>query len=267
MRFSQEFHEISGYFHSNILSRISGFVLVFSNTFFEVFTLVFAFAYFLSETYFQLYIHLHSKKAQINISAASMNISNMLNKINITIRKYKRTNLPNETIERGLMLLRSEFFNKLLTYVSDSTSCEDLLNILDLMSWILFNHFSLDSKTLKDLFAIFKEHLKKFLLVFYLHGNRSTSRKATLLLNFFLSKHVDRERVFGALLLQNLLELLKLLPFFESSASMNWFFILIHRVMAIDTNKTYENCMQMLTTLSKGETLLFVDCTSGFSFF
>lgn len=179
-------------------------------------------------------------------------ISNMLNKINITIRKYKRTNLTNETIERGLMLLRSEFFNKLLTHVTESTSSEDLLNILDLMSWILFNHSSMESKTLKELVGIMKTHLKKFLTVLYLHGNRSTSRKATLLLNFFLSKNVDRDRLFGSLLLQHLLDWLRLLPYFESSASMNWFFILLHRVMAICPNKTYESCMQMLTTLSKG---------------
>lgn len=182
--------------------------------------------------------------------------TNVLNKINITIRKYRRNNLPNETIERGLMLLKPSFFTKLLDYFTVTTNTENLLNVLDILNWIVFNHFSLDSSSMKNLLEIFTSYLDKYLLVFYLYGNRSTSRKATLLLNFFLNKNIDRTKSFGSILLEHLLDLFKLIPYFESSASMNWYFILIHRVMAIDSAKTFENCMQMLISLSKGKCLL-----------
>lgn len=187
-----------------------------------------------------------------SLGNSSTNLSHMLNKVSITIRKYRRTNLPHETIERGLMLQRTDFFGKLLEYVSETSNSEDLLNILDILNWIMFNHFSIDSRSLQSLIEVFKSHLKKFLLVFYLHGDRSTSRKATLLLNFFLNKNVDRNKSFGKILLENCLELLGLIPYFESSASMNWYFILIHRVMANEPKRTHDNCMRMLIALSKG---------------
>ena len=186
------------------------------------------------------------------------NSTNVLNKINITIRKYRRNNLPNETIERGLMLLKPAFFTKLLDFLTVTTNTENLLNVLDILNWIVFNHFSTDSSSMKKLLEIFTSYLDKYLLVFYLHGNRSTSRKATLLLNFFLNKNIDKNKSFGSVLLEHLLDLFKFIPYFESSASMNWYFILVHTVMAIDSTKTFEHCMQMLISLSKGKSLIIL---------
>ena len=176
----------------------------------------------------------------------------MLHKLSITIHKYRRTGLPNETIERSLMLMRGTFFSKILEFISENTDTQSLLNALDILNWIVFNHFSIESSVQLHLMAALKQHLNKLLTVFYLHGNRSTSRKATMLLNFLLNKNLDREKSFGGLLLKNLMSVLKLLPYFESSASMNWYFVLIHRVMALDSQNTYENCMHMLIALSKG---------------
>jgi len=194
-----------------------------------------------------------------------VNISSILNKVNITIRKYCRTNLANETAERGLMLLRTDFFASLLEFINETVSSECLLNVLDILNWIVFNHFSIDSKHLQALVEIFNSHLTKFMLVFYLCGNRSTSRKATLLLNFFLNKNVDRRRRFERILLDNLIELLEMLPYFESSAAMNWYFILLHRVMGIQPKETYDKCMAMLVAFSKGKTFLLISRFNTFS--
>ena len=52
-------------------------------------------------------------------------------------------------------------------------------------------------------------------------------------------------------LLDNLIDKLNYLPYFETSASMYWFFMLLHQVMFLDMNKTYDKCLTMLTKLSK----------------
>ncbi len=181
------------------------------------------------------------------------NIASNLQKINITIRKYRRTGLANETAERGLMLLRPDFFTAVLEFVGEANTDECLLNALDILNWIVFNHFSMESRHLQALIDSFESRLDKFMSVFYVCGSRSTSRKATLLLNFFLSKNVDRERRFGRVLLDRLVEMVERLPYFESSAAMNWYFILVHRVMAVEPRRIYDKCMAMLVALSKGE--------------
>ena len=176
--------------------------------------------------------------------------NNSLQKLHITIRKYKRTGLPNETIERGLMLLNQSFFSNLLESTTSSTSPEFQIKSLDLLNWIFYNHFSIDSDLLADLVHTFRKHLSTFLTTFFLHGERSTSRKASLLLNFLL-KNVDRDKQFVSMLLESLLGLLGQMPNFGSSASLNWYFMLIHQVMFVDSNKTYQSCMSMLTQLSR----------------
>ena len=134
-----------------------------------------------------------------------------------------------------------------------SLSQDTQLKILDILNWIFYNQFSSDTPHLAALKDTFYKYLDKFLLSFYLYGTRSTSRKATTLLSFLITKQNDQTRAFGEILLEKLLSLLNFLPDFESSAAMNWYFMLLHQVMSINAVRTYEACMRMLTVLSRGQ--------------
>ncbi len=177
-------------------------------------------------------------------------------KIQLIIRKYRRHGLANESIERSLMLTRTAFFGKLLDFMLSSTtattttttttattssstssltSSSDQLKALDLLTWIVYNHSSDSSTAHASHLASLREHLlfasiDKFLAATYLFGNRSTSRKATLLLTMLLNPRLDPSKAFAALILDKLLELMKYLLCFESSAALNWFFTLFYQV-------------------------------------
>ena len=121
----------------------------------------------------------------------------------------------NETIERGLMLVRRSFFTNLLEMMIKTNVENDLVKILDILNWIFYNHFSIGSKVLKELIETFEKYLDKFLLIFYLRGNRTISKKATMLLNFLLNRNVDTEKAFGSILFDNLMHFFKFLLVFE----------------------------------------------------
>jgi baculoviral IAP repeat-containing protein 6 len=182
----------------------------------------------------------------------SLSVPNYIQKIHITLKKYRRTGLANETLERGLMLVRRTFFVNLLEMIMQTNVENDQIRILELLNWIFYNHFSIGSKELKDLLEVFEKYLDRFLVIFYLRGNRTISKKATQLLNFLLNKNVDNEKTFGTILFDNLMHFFKFIPVFESSASLHWYFMLIHQVMQIDPKKTFDVCMDMLIKLSKG---------------
>ena len=200
----------------------------------------------------------NNKKSSDDFDSKLLNCNiNFLQKVQITIRKYKKlATIPNENIERSAMLSQFDFFKNLLDLMSSSTQTSDTnmhLKLLDILNWVLYNNFSYETESsmssLKDEFV---KHLDKYLLNYYLYGNRSTSRKATILLNFLINRLNDASKAFSELLLDKLLCLLNYLPVFESSASMNWLFMLMHQVMSCDLSKTYDHCIKILTLLSKG---------------
>ncbi len=204
-----------------------------------------------------------SSKLNANTFMNGLNVSVILQIIQITIRKYRRTGLPNEHLERSMMLMKSSFFTNLVEYttqpslvntsITQQQQQSSLLNALDIMNWIVYNHFSMtDNKILHNLIEIFKLNLRKILIRFYLHGNRSMARKVTLFINFLLNKNIDQEKSFASFVLDKLIELLDVCGSFESSASLNWYFQLLHRCMSLDVKRCYEHCLRILCSFSRG---------------
>lgn len=205
-----------------------------------------------------IYLNLKSsgaKQAHNNEPQSATMHQQVLQKIQITIRKYARTGIANESIERSLMLTKQSFVKSLLDFMYSPCNQHEsqlLARSLDLLIWIFYNHFSMDSVYLSSLRDTFSSSLDKFLTTFYLYGNRSTSRKATILLNLLINQKLDPARVFANLLLNKLLILMKYLLNFESSAALNWYFSLLHQVMSLGLKKSYDQCIGMLTKLSSG---------------
>lgn len=173
-----------------------------------------------------------------------MTNSPSLQKIQITIRKYRRHGLANETFERALMLTKPAFFSKLLGFMfggaspssslaaagSSGTDPSAQIKALDLITWIVYNHANLDSPQLEFLKEQLCASLEKLLTQCFLYGSRSSSRKATMLLTLLLNPKLDPTRSFATLLLDKLLVLMRYLLCFESSAALNWFFTLFQQV-------------------------------------
>lgn len=161
-----------------------------------------------------------------------------LQKIQITIRKYRRHGLANETIERSLMLTKPAYFSKLLGYMltasnSGGADPSGQIKALDIITWIVYNHANLDSQHLDFLKEQICAGIDKLLSMCYLYGNRSTSRKATMLLTLLLNNKLDPCKTFANLLHEKLIILMRYLLCFESSAALNWFFTLFHQVCLV----------------------------------
>jgi hypothetical protein len=125
-----------------------------------------------------------SLKANNNDGPLANTDTGLLQTISITLRKYKKTCLKNERMERELMLKRPEFLKDLFDYLVECND-NDQLKVIDILSWILYNvHTS--ANMLHEFLQIFYDHLKRFLEISLLHGNRSTSRKAVMFLTFLL---------------------------------------------------------------------------------
>ncbi|CAF0910527.1 unnamed protein product [Brachionus calyciflorus] len=179
---------------------------------------------------------------------------NLLQKIQITIRKYRRNGLQYETIERSLMLTKPNFFNSILSYLFQTNSPDNQIKVIDLINWLFYNYSgNSNSEYLRDIFKIFEQNLEKFLIVSYVNGTRSKSRKATLLLTFLLSPFFDPDKRFASKLLNILLNLLTELGNFQSSSSMNWFFVLLHQCMYLDVESTHLKCLQLLNEFAKAQ--------------
>lgn len=191
----------------------------------------------------------------------------LLHKIQITIRKYRRHGLANESIERSLMLTKPAFFSKLLAHMFTNTSQQQQqenassatidpnvqLKTLDMLTWIVYNHANIESAHLNFLKEqLMGTSLDKLLTNCFLYGNRSTSRKATMLLTLLLNAKLDPHKQFAHLLLDKLLVLMRYLLCFESSAALNWYFTLLHQVMGLNVRRAYDQCIGVLTRLSSG---------------
>jgi hypothetical protein len=160
------------------------------------------------------------------------------------------------------MLSSVDFFKNLLNAASSPSSSDTQLHlkILDILNWIVYNNLltvTTDSSNVSSLKEAFNNYLDKFLFTFFVYGDRSTSRKATMLLTFMLRKQNDAKKLFNDLLLDKLLALLNFLPEFDSSASLNWYFMLMHQVMTMTTTphieRAHDRCIKMLSMFAQGQ--------------
>lgn len=132
-----------------------------------------------------------------------------LQKIELTVRKYKKHNMENETLERLHMLKSKEFFAKLLDLLikkepESTKSSSNRVKVLDILNWILFNNLTNNVRS--------SEYVKMFLegrrveedsndteksdndaksyldstLILLLSSNRTVSKKLTMFFSLFL---------------------------------------------------------------------------------
>ena len=190
----------------------------------------------------------HQKKK--DLESPNFKDASLLEKVQITIRKYKRNGLQYENVERGLMLSRMSFFKSIVSCLLEITSFDSKIKIIDIINWLFYNQMgNTNSEFLCEMFLFFEQNLNQFIDVCYINGNRSTSRKATLLLSYLLSPVFISKKNISILLLNCLLKNLDYLQNFTSSCSMNWYFVILNQCMHFDIDLTYAKCLNLLNKL------------------
>jgi baculoviral IAP repeat-containing protein 6 len=181
-------------------------------------------------------------------------INQYVQKVEITIRKYRKHGLENETLERIHMLNNREYFSKVLFSILDSTSQQpnlnDLSRAIDILSWIIYNHLTSIAKS-NEYLDLFSKYLKKFLSLL-LNSNRTISKKLVIILNMLL--RIDYyDNKFATNLFNMLLSLLEsdsLVEQFQSSTSMYYFFYLLNQLINYENDsKSYEKLLSKLNNL------------------
>jgi uncharacterized membrane protein YgcG len=109
------------------------------------------------------------------------------------------------------------------------------------------------------------DSLDSILATFFLHGDRSTAKKATMLLSLLASRQANAAAAalvnvatdsslltFGMLLLDKLTSGVANLVRFKSAAAVRFYVSLIRQTMWLDSSKAYHSLMSMLGTLATG---------------
>ena len=116
------------------------------------------------------------------------------------------------------------------------------------------------AQALDEIRATLIESLDAILAAFFLHGDRSTAKKATMLLSLLASRQANGGgggggsllHSFGSLLLAKLTSGVANLVRFKSAAAVRFYISLIRQVMWLDAAGAYKLLMAMLGELATG---------------
>ncbi|XP_043914359.1 baculoviral IAP repeat-containing protein 6 isoform X2 [Protopterus annectens] len=185
----------------------------------------------------------------------------LLQEVSVTIRRFKKTCISKERVQRCAMLQFTEFHDKLLRILckttDDSLTNEHALSlVLDILCWLAGVHLngpgslregkeSLLSKTRKCLHHIVR--------VCFFEAGRSIAHKCARFLALCISsgKSDQNQQSFGSSLLEALLDNLPYLPAAAAGGSVYWYFVLLNYVKDDDLSKCSTACAGLLTAVSK----------------
>ncbi|XP_053567827.1 baculoviral IAP repeat-containing protein 6 isoform X7 [Bombina bombina] len=185
----------------------------------------------------------------------------LLQEVSVTIRRFKKTCIPKERVQRCAMLQFSEFHEKLLNTLckktEDSLATEHAQGlVLDILCWLAGVHSngpgslregkeSLLSKTRKCLSDIVR--------TCFFEAGRSIAHKCARFLALCISngKCDPSQQGFGSVLLKALLENLTYLPSAATGGSVYWYFVLLNYVKDEDLAGCSTACASLLTAVSR----------------
>ncbi|CAH2249472.1 baculoviral IAP repeat-containing 6 isoform X1 [Pelobates cultripes] len=204
--------------------------------------------------------------SKIDTSNSSRKIDNLrgcdfLQEVSVTIRRFKKTCIPKERVQRCAMLQFSEFHEKLLNTLckktDDGLATEHAQSLaLDILCWLAGVHSngpgslregkeSLLSKTRKCLSDIVR--------ACFFEAGRSIAHKCSRFLALCISngKCDPSQQGFGYVLLKALLENITYLPSAATGGSVYWYFVLLNYVKDEDLAGCSTACASLLTAVSR----------------
>ncbi|XP_067844789.1 baculoviral IAP repeat-containing protein 6 [Heptranchias perlo] len=185
----------------------------------------------------------------------------LLQEVSVTIRRFKKTYIPKERVQRCAMLQFSEFHEKLLNTLckksNDGPVTEHAQSlVLDILCWLAGVHANglgsfRDGK--ESLHAKTKKRLTGIVRVCFFEAGRSIAHKCARFLALCISngKADPSQLGFGGALLKALLDNLPYLPAAATGGSVFWYFVLLNYVKDEDLAGCSTVCASLLTAVSK----------------
>ncbi|KAM6279965.1 dual E2 ubiquitin-conjugating enzyme/E3 ubiquitin-protein ligase BIRC6 isoform 6-T6 [Porphyrio hochstetteri] len=204
-----------------------------------------------------------SKIEATNSSRKSDNLRgcDLLQEVSVTIRRFKKTSIPKERVQRCAMLQFSEFHEKLLSTLckktDDGLTTEHAQSlVLDTLCWLagVYSNGPGSSKEGNDsLLSKTRKCVPDIIRVCFFEAGRSIAHKCARFLALCISngRCDPSQQGFGSVLLKALLYNMPLLPAAATGGSVYWYFVLLNYVKDEDLAGCSTACASLLTAVSR----------------
>ncbi|XP_052662188.1 baculoviral IAP repeat-containing protein 6 isoform X10 [Harpia harpyja] len=204
-----------------------------------------------------------SKIEATNSSRKSDNLRgcDLLQEVSVTIRRFKKTSISKERVQRCAMLQFSEFHEKLLTTLckktDDGLTTEHAQSlVLDTLCWLagVYSNGPGSTKEGNDsLLSKTRKCVSDIIRVCFFEAGRSIAHKCARFLALCISngRCDPSQQGFGSVLLKALLDNMPLLPAAATGGSVYWYFVLLNYVKDEDLAGCSTACASLLTAVSR----------------
>ncbi|XP_069656591.1 baculoviral IAP repeat-containing protein 6 isoform X9 [Haliaeetus albicilla] len=204
-----------------------------------------------------------SKIEATNSSRKSDNLRgcDLLQEVSVTIRRFKKTSISKERVQRCAMLQFSEFHEKLLTTLckktDDGLTTEHAQSlVLDTLCWLagVYSNGPGSAKEGNDsLLSKTRKCVSDIIRVCFFEAGRSIAHKCARFLALCISngRCDPSQQGFGSVLLKALLDNMPLLPAAATGGSVYWYFVLLNYVKDEDLAGCSTACASLLTAVSR----------------
>ncbi|KAM3863276.1 dual E2 ubiquitin-conjugating enzyme/E3 ubiquitin-protein ligase BIRC6 [Diretmus argenteus] len=185
----------------------------------------------------------------------------LLQEVSVTIRRFKKTTIPKERVQRCAMLQFPDFHEKLLNALcrrtEDGPATEHGQSlILDILCWLagVFSNGPCSLREGKEgLLVKTRKRLTDIVRVCFFEAGRSIAHKCARFLALCISngKGDSSQQGFGMGLLKALLDNMPYLPAAATGGSVFWYFVVLNYVKEEDLSGCSTACASLLTAVSR----------------
>ncbi|XP_023819026.1 baculoviral IAP repeat-containing protein 6 isoform X2 [Oryzias latipes] len=199
-------------------------------------------------------------------SAQSKKVENLrgcdlLQEVSVTIRRFKKTSIPKERVQRCAMLQFQDFHEKLLDGLcrrtEGSVASEHAQSlILDILCWLagVFSNGPCSLREGKEgLLVKTRMRLTEIVRMCFFEAGRSIAHKCARFLALCISngKGEPSQQGFSMSLLKALLDNMPYLPAAATGGAVFWYFVLLNYVKEEDLAACSTSCASLLTAISR----------------
>uniref|UniRef100_H3CIY4 Dual E2 ubiquitin-conjugating enzyme/E3 ubiquitin-protein ligase BIRC6 n=1 Tax=Tetraodon nigroviridis TaxID=99883 RepID=H3CIY4_TETNG len=185
----------------------------------------------------------------------------LLQELSVTIRRFKKTSIAKERVQRFAMLHLLDFHEKLLNALCQRTEGSPTTEhaqslILDILCWLagVYSNVSWSCREGKaGLLAKTQARIKDIVRMCFFEAGRSIAHKCARFLALCISsgKGAPSQQNFCASLLKALLDNMPYLPAAATGGSVYWYFVLLNYVKEEDLACCSTACASLLTSVSR----------------
>ncbi|XP_056423373.1 baculoviral IAP repeat-containing protein 6 isoform X3 [Hyla sarda] len=203
---------------------------------------------------------------KIDTSTSSRKVDNLrgcdlLQEVSVTIRRFKKTCIPKERVQRCAMLQFPDFHEKLLNTLckktTDGLATEHAQSlVLDILCWLAGVHSNGPGSLREGKESVLSKTrrcLSDIVRTCFFEAGRSIAHKCARFLALCISngKCDPNQQGFGFVLLKALLDNMTYLPSAATGGAVYWYFVLLNYVKDEDLAGCSTACASLLTAVSR----------------